>query len=253
MQSGDTGWLNISKAHYFISDTHFGDNLKREKLFIDFLEKIKSCAESLFLLGDLFEFWFEYKETILRRYFPLLSSFSSLSKAGIKFYYLQGNHDFSTDDFLRELGIKVLKSPATLSIDGKKTLLAHGDEFSTNLISSSLKKILHRPYSIRLYSLLHPDISVPLALRIAKLSRKKETHLRKRDWLEPTARRMINAGYDLAIFGHTHMPVLKRFNRGWYLNLGDWLNHFSYGVIEKGTPYLKYFHKGLTSPSLSLS
>lgn len=173
------------------------------------------------------------------KYFFLLSSLSSLIKYGVKVYYLQGNHDFSRDNFLKGMGINVLKSPTTLYIDKKKTLLAHGDEFSPNPLNSLIRRALHHPYSINLYSLIHPDIGVPFAFKLAELSRKREKS--KGDWLEPMAKRLIGKGYEIVIFGHTHRPVLKRFSKGWYLNLGDWINHFTYGLIEKGTPYLRNF------------
>ena len=160
----------------------------------------------------------------------------------MKVYYLQGNHDFSKNNFLKEIGINILKSPTTLYIDNRKTLLAHGDEFNPNLI----RRTLHHSYSIKLYSLIHPDIGVPLALKLAELSRKRGES--KGDWLEPIAERLIEKGYEIVIFGHTHRPLLKRSDKGWYLNLGDWINHFTYGLIEKGTPYLRNFlrNRGLT-------
>ncbi len=232
---------------YFISDAHLGSNsperekLKEEKL-LHFLEQIKNDCQALYILGDLFEFWFEYRSAIPKEHFPVLMKLREFVDSGIPVNYLVGNHDFWLGDFLPEqIGIKIVRDPLSVEHQGKKIYLIHGDGLAKRDVGYRiLRGILRNRVNIWLYRLLPPDFGIPFAKRVASFSRNK-TGARSKEFLkdyEDFAREKLDQGHDAVIIGHTHQPCFDNFEKGVYINLGDWFEHFTYGKLTQGKFYL---------------
>jgi UDP-2,3-diacylglucosamine hydrolase len=248
----------MQKAVYFISDAHLGaeerekEEIKEEKL-ISFWDGMQRDAESLYILGDMFEFWFEYKDVMPKDHFRVLAKLRDLVDSGIKLTYVAGNHDFWLGDFLtRQIGIKIFKHPIEVTHQGKRIFAAHGDGLAKkDLGYRVLKKILRNKLNIFLYRQIPPDISYPLAKFVAGRSR-AQADRREAGYLEnykDFAYEKIIQGFDAVILAHTHMPTLEKLGddsansprEGTYLNIGDWFKHFTYGKLAEGKFYLERF------------
>jgi len=242
----------MQKAVYFISDAHLGaeekekEKIKEEKL-VSFLDKIKEDGEFLYILGDMFEFWFEYKNLIPKEHFTVLSKLRSLVDSGIKVDYVVGNHDFWLGNFLsNQIGVEIFKDPIEVNHQGKRIFLAHGDGLAKKDFGYRiLKKILRNRVNIFLYRQLPPDVSCPLAKFVAGKSR-AQADRKEASYLEDYrnfAQEKIKQGFDAVILAHTHIPTLENLSanstdsaqRGVYLNIGDWFKHFTYGKLVGGT------------------
>jgi len=237
---------------YFISDAHLGSNSPekeklKEKRLLDFLEHIREDCQALYILGDLFEFWFEYKNAVPKEHFPVLMKLKEFTNSGIPVTYLVGNHDFWLGDFLSEqIGIKIVKKPISVEHQGKRIYLIHGDGLAKKDIGYRiLKKILRNKVNIWLYRLIPPDLGIPIAKKVASFSRDK-TQARDKEFLKDYwefAEGKINEGYDAVIIGHTHQPCFEELDKGIYINLGDWFEHFTYGKLTQGKfNLLEYKH-----------
>jgi UDP-2,3-diacylglucosamine hydrolase len=233
----------MSKRVFFLSDAHLGaggeekEKLKEERL-LSFLDKVKEEGEFLYLVGDLFEFWFEYKNVIPKDHFTVLEKLKQLVEGGLKVKYLVGNHDFWLGDFLpREIGVPIFKKPLEVVHQEKKIFITHGDGLAKkDLGYRILKRILRNRLNVFLYRQVPPDIAYPLARFVARRSRES---VQKRDSghlgeYESFAAEKIKQGFDAVILAHTHVPVLRDFGEGIYLNLGDWFEHFTYGELHEG-------------------
>jgi UDP-2,3-diacylglucosamine hydrolase len=233
---------------YFISDAHLGSqNLKKEKLkeekFFSFLERVKKEGEHLYIVGDLFEFWFEYKKAIPKEHFSVLAELRKLIDQGIKINYLPGNHDFWLGDFFaKEVGIKILHEFTEVTHQSKRIFITHGDGLAKNDWGYRvLKRILRNRVNIWLYRKIPPDLGIPLAKLVAQSSR-DYTDKREDDFLEDYrvfAQDKIKQGFDAVIMGHTHHPEIMNYENGVYLNLGDWFKNFSFGKLKEGRFYLE--------------
>ena len=240
----------MSKAVFFLSDAHLGaeeedkEKLKEERL-ISLLERVKEEGEFLYLVGDMFEFWFEYKNAIPKDHFRILTKLKQLVDFGIKINYLVGNHDFWLGDFLpKHIGIPIFKQPIEVVHQGKRIFITHGDGLAkSDLGYKILKKILRNKINIFLYRQIPPDLSYPLAKFVAGRSR-NWVQKRDRSYLqeyESFAAEKIKQGFDAVILAHTHVPVLNDLGEGVYLNLGDWFQHFTYGRLWEGKFYLESY------------
>jgi UDP-2,3-diacylglucosamine hydrolase len=248
----------MQKAIYFISDAHLGaeekekEKIKEERLF-SFLDKIKEDGESLYILGDMFEFWFEYKNLMPKDHFKILSQLRNVVSSGIKLSYVVGNHDFWLGDFLTEqIGIRIFKDPIEANHQGRKLFIAHGDGLAKKDWGYRfLKKVLRNKVNIFFYRQLPPDLSYPLAKFVAKKSR-VQADQREASYLEDYknfAYEKIKQGFDAVILAHTHIPTLENLGHGSltptrggiYLNIGDWFKHFTYGKLVEGKFYLEKF------------
>lgn len=239
------------KKIFFLSDVHLGLQDKqqeraKERLLLSFLSHVEKNGEQLFIVGDLFDYWFEYRHVIPRGYHHVLSKLASLVEKGIAVHYLAGNHDFWLKDFFPvELGIPVYHDPFGMTLRGKQFYFHHGDGLSLNdtgyLI---LKKILRSRISIFLYSLLHPDWTAPLAQGSSKTSRRYTGNkdFGENDGMIKFAEEKISSGYDIVIMGHRHTPSEHRSTNGVYINLGDWITHHSYAEFDGKTIELKKWH-----------
>ena len=233
---------------YFISDAHLGldtreQEREKERRLIAFLNHIMKDASQLFIVGDLFDAWFEYRTVIPKGFHRLLTTLEDITQSGILVHYLLGNHDYWTRDFFDNvLGMKTYQNAFDIMIDGKKIFLHHGDGLARRDTGYKiLKKILRNKFSIWLYSWLHPDIGITLA----RLSSKKSRHYTStknygdEDGMLALAKQKIDEGYDIIIMGHRHQPIRKEIGKGLYINLGDWITHNTYAEIESGQIELK--------------
>lgn len=232
---------------YFISDIHLGasdqlggDDLKIARLNALF-EQIAEQGARLFILGDLFDFWFEYHAVVQKDHLAVIEMLAKLRRRGIQIDILVGNHDFWIGGFFKHrLGINIHRRPFELLIDDKKIFLAHGDGLGKgDLGYKAIKLLLRNPVAIWLYGLIHPDIAVPLAKWFSKASRNNHKSLDPRPLID-FAEVKFAQGYDHVVMGHIHLPAVHQKNGRSYLNLGDFITHFSYGTYQDGILSLEY-------------
>ena len=228
----------------FVSDLHFGllsseEEIIREKKFVNFLKFTKNKCDQIFILGDLFDYWFEYKRVIQKGYFRTFSALAELAESGIKIHYLIGNHDFMHRDFFeKEIGVKIYENELKTEIEGKNFFLAHGDGLVKNDTGYRiLKKILRNKKIQKLYSLFHPDFGIWLASKSSKTSRDYTTQKSygEIDGLFETAKKIIENGYNYVLFGHSHQRRFEDYKSGKYINLGTWLEKPCYGIFKNNT------------------
>jgi len=245
---------------YFISDMHlgspvFGDPRESEKRLVRWLDFIKEDAKSLYLLGDIFDFWFEYKRSVPRGFTRFLGKLAELSDSGVEILYFTGNHDIWVYDYLPgEIGLILHKEPFITDISGKTFYLAHGDGLGDSSHSFKLiRRIFHNRICQFLFRAIHPDLGIKFGHLWAKHSRRKEWEHplpylgEDKEHLVLYAKSYLQThpGIDYFIFGHRHIVLdlmLKPQTR--MMILGDWLQHFTYAVFDGKELSLKtYFPK----------
>lgn len=226
---------------YFISDLHLGlrskeIEIQKEDLLLRFLDRISLDCTELFIVGDLFDYWFEYKTVIPRRFFRTVTKLYELRKDGMKITYLMGNHDFGHYDFFREeLDIEVIDNDVECDLFGKRFFISHGDGKSYNdrgyLI---LKAILRNPLSNKLYRYIHPDCGIGIAANSSKRSRKytEVKDFGKTDGMKDFALQKLSEGFDFVVMGHRHKAELIESGSGKYINLGEWINTPTFGIFD---------------------
>jgi UDP-2,3-diacylglucosamine hydrolase len=232
----------------FLSDVHLGlgtrsEERAKEDRLLAFLEAARPSTEELYILGDLFDLWFEYRTVIPKGFHRTLSAIQRYTDGGIPVNFLTGNHDFWMGDFFEtELGVSVLTDPTEVTVQGKRVYLHHGDGLGLNDPGYRfIKPILRSRLSIKLYRWLHPDIGVRLARGSSRSSR---AYTSAKDFGEDEgmiehATAKIAAGADVVVMGHRHVPVLRQIGTGVYVNLGDWITHNSYGCMAGGVMHLR--------------
>ncbi len=239
----------MAKA-YFISDAHLGlgsvqEEREKESRIVGFLEHIKTDASQLFIVGDLFDAWFEYRTVIPKGFHRLFTALEDLTSRGITVHYLAGNHDYWIRDFFRDqLGMKIYHDAFDITIQNKKIYIHHGDGLVSNDLGYRiLKKILRNKVNIWLYSWLHPDIGITLARTSSKSSRQYTAtkHYGEQDSMLQYAREKIKEGFDIVIMGHRHQPTFTKVENGFYVNLGDWISHNSYAELDNGQITIQYW------------
>ena len=231
---------------YFISDVHLtlngdeGEQEKRRHLF-RFFDMVQQSGGTLFIVGDFFDFWFEYRHVIPKRYFDVISRLQQLKDAGVDIHFILGNHDYWANDFLNgPLGIHIHQSKADVKIDGQRIHLTHGDGLLAKDSGYRLmRKVLHNPACIFLYRWLHPDLGITLAQSASRLSRKNnhpdDQEMAMFDELSQYARNRWAEGCDVVVMGHYHLNRLHTNSDGKsFLCLGDWISHYSYGKLFQG-------------------
>lgn len=228
--------------HVFVSDAHIRkDNSYRAKKFMKFLHTIEPRLDTLYILGDLFEFWFEYNVVFPKDYFKILAALYNLIEDGKKIHYVLGNHEVMVGNLLSDFGFVVHAEETEVTIDGKHVLLAHGHKVDKRFWTWLWERLLTSKFNHALYSMLHPDIGVFFAQGIAYLSRKQRRSPNAIQLLENYARFKLQE-VDIVILAHSHIPVFRHYGNGkYYLNTGDWVEHFTYGVIDNGNVYIKSF------------
>ncbi len=244
------------KKIYFASDQHFGipdaeRSKLREKKFISWLDEVKKDAKAIFLLGDLFDFWFEYKTVVPRGFIRVLGKIAELKDSGIPIYFFVGNHDlWMSDYFETELNIPVYHQPKEFTFDQKTFLIGHGDGLGPGDKGyKRMKKVFAHPFSKWLYRWLHPDIGVKLAQYLStknKLISGQEDVIflgEEKEWLAQYAKRKLEEKhYDYFLFGHRHLPMeIEVGENSKYINTGDWISHFTYAVFDGNELSLKTY------------
>jgi len=233
----------MSSPFYFLSDVHLGagdpglEKLKLLRLEMLFA-RIKDQPGPLYILGDLFDFWFEYRTVVQAGHFEVLAELRELRRSGVEITLLAGNHDYWTGSFLEQrLGIKIVKDDLSLELDGQKVLLSHGDGLDpADRGYKILKAVLRHPWSIMAFSLIHPDLAVSFAKWFSRISRNNLTRNKYKEQapLEHQAGRLFTLGFKAVVFGHTHLPALQETDGHVFLNLGDFFSNFTYAVYREG-------------------
>lgn len=232
---------------YFASDQHFGapnrvESKEREKLFLKWLDEIKTDADELFLLGDLFDFWFEYKKVVPKGFIRVLGKLAELRDKGIKIHFFVGNHDlWMRDYFETELDIRVYHKPKKFEYNGKRFLIGHGDGLGPGDIGYKLiKKVFVNPFSKWLYRWFHPDLGMRLAqylsLKNRLISGEEDVAFlgeEKEALIVYCKEQYQQEKYDFFLFGHRHLPMeIAIAKDSKYINTGDWIKYFSYVVFD---------------------
>lgn len=230
-------------GHYFIADTHIGASGHDDEMrLVRFVDSLAGNAQSLCIVGDLFEFWFEYRRVIPRAGFRLLSALARLVDSGTRLTCLRGNHDFWLGSFFgQELPDVKVADRLEQTIDGLRVYASHGDELDNNPVPRLFRNLMRNPLNVALYSLLHPDLGIGLATLVARQSRRRTAGLRLRRRLAEFACAKLEGDFDLVVLAHTHWPEQVEHNGGWYINVGDWLRHNTYCVIRSGRAVLERF------------
>jgi UDP-2,3-diacylglucosamine hydrolase len=225
---------------YFFSDVHLGlgtreDDRRREIALLEFLDAAELDAKELYIVGDLFDYWFEYESVVPKGYFRLFAKLAELTDRGIKITYLAGNHDFWIKGYFRdELGMEISLEPIERTFGKKRFYIHHGDGLLKNDTGYRvLKTILRNRVNMFLFSLLHPTLTGRIARWSSRTSR---GHVSKRlfeeDGMTEFAQKKIREGYDYVIMGHNHSPLLRNIGKGSYVNLGDWISENTYAVFD---------------------
>jgi len=230
---------------YFASDVHLGlpnykESLAREKRFVQWLDSIKHDAKEIILLGDIFDFWFEYKRAIPRGFTRFLGKLCEITDSGIPVHFFTGNHDMCIFDYLpKETGIILYKEPIVKEYSGKKFFLAHGDGLGPGDRSYKLlKKIFASRFSQWLFARFHPNIGIWIANTWSTHSRySRETRPfegEDKEWLILYSKKLLKSeDYDYMVYGHRHLPMDLQLNeKTRYINLGDWITNFTYAVFD---------------------
>lgn len=244
--------LKPGKKVYFASDFHLGApthaaSLERERRIVKWLDEVRSDAQTVFLMGDLFDFWFEYKSTVPKGYVRLLGKLAELSDAGIQLFIFPGNHDFWMMDYFKtELGARIFHEPENFTIAGKRFLLGHGDGLGPGDKAYKLLRafLFANPVCQWLFRyVLPPDAGQYLgklwASNSYKKNRKEDVVAEEIDLKEEFIYQYIqereNGGdrHDFYLFGHRHIAINARVNEtAQYINLGDWIRYDSYAVFD---------------------
>ncbi|WP_374948808.1 UDP-2,3-diacylglucosamine diphosphatase [Mucilaginibacter sp.] len=242
---------------YFASDFHLGavsyaSSREREDRIIRWLDMIKDDAAEIYLLGDIFDFWFEYKTVVPKGYIRFLGKLAQLADTGIKLYFFKGNHDmWMFDYFEKELGVTIIPNELIFERDGKKFYLHHGDGLGPGDGKYKiLKKIFRSKICQWLFARIHPNLGVGIANMWSRQSRiegGRNEHLRthQHEWLVSYSKDVIKTTYyDYLIYGHRHLPLDIDLGGGSrYINLGEWVNYNTYAVFDGSNVELKYFEK----------
>jgi UDP-2,3-diacylglucosamine hydrolase len=248
--------ISPNKKIYFASDQHLGAptpeaSLPREQKFVAWLDEIKHDAEAIFLLGDLFDFWIEYKTVVPKGFVRVLGKLAEIRDSGIPIYFFVGNHDLWMNDYFeKELNIPVYHTTKEFTFNNKHFLIGHGDGLGPDDKGyKRMKKVFTNPLSKWLFRWLHPDIGVQLGhyLSVKNKLISGDADVRflgeENEWLVQYAKRKIKTKhYDYFIFGHRHLPLqIKIDTNSKYVNLGDWITYFTFGVFDGTTLELKKY------------
>lgn len=235
------------KKIYFSSDNHLGaptmeESRKREAVFVKWLNEIKEDAAAIFLLGDLFDFWFEYKHVVPKGFVRTLGKLAEIKDSGIPVYFFVGNHDLWMNDYFEtELNIPVFHLPEEFQFNNKTFLIGHGDGLGPGDEGyKRMKKVFTNPLSKWLYRWLHPDLGVPLAqyfsVKNKMISGDEDQKFlgEDKEWLIQYCKRKLETKhYDYFLFGHRHLPLeIDLNNKSTYINTGDWISHYTYAEFD---------------------
>jgi UDP-2,3-diacylglucosamine hydrolase len=247
--------LATQKKIYFISDLHLGmhpqkESMEREKMVVRWLEEVYRDASEIYLLGDVFDYWFEYKKVVPRGFTRFLGKIAEITDAGVTVNLFTGNHDVWVFDYLpQEIGVKVYRHPVTREYGGKKFLIAHGDGLGPGQLGYKILKGMFTSKILQwMFARLHPNFASGLAHRWSKKSRSGKGVTT--EWLGDDKEYLVRYAndklkeehFDYFVFGHRHLPLTLDLNeKSKMLYLGDWIENFTYAVIDGGKIELKHY------------
>ncbi|OBQ52002.1 UDP-2,3-diacylglucosamine diphosphatase [Tamlana sp. s12] len=244
------------KKIYFASDNHLGAptaeaSRPREKKFVAWLDTIKQDAAAIFLLGDMFDFWIEFKTVVPKGFTRTLGKLAEISDSGIPIYYFVGNHDLWMNGYFEEeLNIPVYHKPKEFTFNNKTFFIGHGDGLGPGDKGyKRMKKVFTNPFCQWLFRWLHPDLGVRLAQHLSiknkLISGDDDAKFLGEDneWLVQYCKRKLKEKHhDFFVFGHRHLPLNIDLNdNSKYINLGDWIQYFTYGVFDGETMTLETY------------
>ena len=244
----------MKKNIYFASDFHLGleetNSHYREKIIIQWLSNIEKDAKSIYLLGDIFDFWFEYKKVVPKGFIRFLAKIADLIDKGTEIHLFVGNHDLWLKDYLStEIGLIIHHKPILINVHSKRIFIGHGDGLGDgDYFYKFLRTVFTSNISQWLFTRLHPNLAFTIAHKWSRRSRRVEENRfisEEKEILLGYCRKIqkINP-VDYYIFGHRHLPLkLKVDEKSKYYNTGDWINHFSYIVLKDGKLSAKKFNK----------
>jgi UDP-2,3-diacylglucosamine hydrolase len=248
---------STSKNIYFLSDFHLGApdaaaSQVREKRIIQFLNEIKDDAAAIFIVGDLFDFWYEYEHVVPKGYVRILGKLAEITDSGVPVHFFVGNHDmWMKDYFQKEMNIPVYFEPQPFEFSGKKFLIGHGDGLGPGDKGYKfIKKIFRNRLCQWMFGILPPKAGIGIANYFSRKSRAQtgttdEVFLGEdKEWLITYCKEVLlqTTHYDYFIFGHRHLPIdFKLSDTSRYVNLGDWIKYFSYAVFDGNDLALKYY------------
>lgn len=238
--------LEQGKKAYFSSDHHFGapnpaDSLVREKLFVKWLDEVKDDCGVLFLVGDLFDFWFEYRHVVPKGFVRVLGKLAEFADANIPIYFFVGNHDLWMKNYLEEqLNATIFWDKKDFIINGKEFFIVHGDgKGPGDLGYKRMKKVFTNKFCQFLFYCLHPDIAMWLGLKLSQknkmISGDEDIHFLgvDQEWLIQYSRNQLERKhYDYLIYGHRHLPMEINLNGATHINLGDWIDYFTFACFD---------------------
>jgi UDP-2,3-diacylglucosamine hydrolase len=245
----------MTKKIYFASDFHLGTptyraSREREAKIIQWLDFISADCSELFLMGDIFDFWFEYKYVIPKGFVRLQGKIAQMTDAGIQVYFFKGNHDMWVRDyFVKELGMQIVSDEMTMERAGKRFYLHHGDGLGPgDRKYKFLRKIFRNPLCQWLFGVIPPAIGMGIANAWSQRSRAAQPNVEQflgveKEWLAIYANEVLQKQhFDYFVFGHRHLPMEITLNEpSTYINIGEWLTYNSYGVFDGETMKLAYF------------
>ncbi|MEW6467924.1 MAG: UDP-2,3-diacylglucosamine diphosphatase [Bacteroidota bacterium] len=241
---------------YFASDFHLGvpgyeKSLEREKRIVRWLDEIRHDAEEIFLLGDMFDFWFEYRHSVPKGYVRLLGKLAEISDSGIPLHIFSGNHDMWMFGYLpREINAKLYRQPITREFNGKKFFIGHGDGLGPGDRGYKFIKAVFASWVCQwLFARFHPNFGLWLGNYLSKRSRvangesDEQFNGPEKEWLYIFAREKLKQEhFDYFIFGHRHLPLdLQVSENSRYINTGEWIKSNSYAVFDGKELQLKYY------------
>lgn len=248
----------VGKEVFFASDFHLGapdfdTSRARELQIVQWLDSIKDRASAVFLVGDIFDFWFEYASAVPRGYVRLLGKIANMVDSGIPVYFFTGNHDMWMFDYLpKEIGVTVFKNPQVWDINGQRILIGHGDGLGPgDYFYKFLKQVFRNPVCQWLFARLHPNFGIGLASFLSRRSRARnlkkggDEHFlgEEKEWLILYAKQIeATHHFDYYVFGHRHLPLEYEITpNSQYINLGEWFKSCTYAVWKEGKMQLQYY------------
>lgn len=241
----------MNKPAYFLGDAHLGVDPPfavphREKLLVDLLKSWKGAASHVVILGDLFEFWYEYRYYVSKEHFPLFCALAELEESGVQVHLLRGNHDFAYDRFFPDnLGIQV-SSNLKLDIQGQRIYFTHGDGVARSDWSYRFfRRILNSPLNQWLFRQIHPDWGMALARLVGRRSRKygAEREIKLDEYLAWAENTMEKNNCQICIHGHHHIPGVWPVRSGLVASPGEWIKKLTYLKFEAGEFSIEEFKK----------
>lgn len=244
------------KKIYFASDFHLGvpseeESRKRENLIVKWLNEISHDAKSIYLVGDIFDFWFEYSKAVPKGFIRFQGKIAELADKGIDIHFFTGNHDmWMFTYFQKELGVSLHREPITIEVDRKKIYIGHGDGLGPGDKGYKfIKKVFANRFFQWCFARLHPNFGIGVANYFSQSSRAAtgdtdEKFLgEENEWLATYAKDYLEKEHiDYFVFGHRHLPIILQVGENsMYYNLGEWLKYNTYGVLENGVFSLKTY------------